>query len=225
MYFKAVSWLFVTLSCASFAAGDYAERDKVYNFIATNLIGKSVGHQHKGTSKNAKLAWDFKRKISYTNLHKTSEGLIFDEVIEIKQSNQAIDESGNPVAGSAPVVEDRTLVIRVSAKQSQSTGKMLGVAQVISNSNPRHDNTGTADFVSVLRLDGDTLILHRQNGLYADHFAAGGKTNAGRSSQESKIRVENGKLVADTKVISFLVDPETLKPTTDPEESTMHEVE
>lgn len=217
--------LVLSLQVAVGADKVLAQRDAVYDFIKTNLQGKAVGSHSIMKSEIARLEYDFKRRIYYTNVVKTPEGLHFDEVIEIKQLNYDLDEKFNRIPDRKPINQDRILVIRVFVRQLNSTGKLVGFTQVISNTNQKTDSVASSDTVSDLRVEGGALIGKRITGVYADHFAAEGKYEAGRSEQSLKIQVIDGKIDSNITVTTYRVNPETLEPTSAKDISVMHETE
>ncbi|WP_406698681.1 hypothetical protein V5E97_07315 [Singulisphaera sp. Ch08] len=196
--------------------GALGARSKILDFLKREVLGKSLVHHSVSKIDNGKLEVDFSRTLKFANVTTTERGFKFDLLIDIKQANYDLDESGARKGTS--IAKDRSLVERFEIRERTSTGELLGYCSVITNS--LKDSSGRADFVQV-KLEGDRLKIKQSTVGYDDLFAAGDKTKPGAVETESDLFVSEGRLQHVQKIQSYEVDPASLKRTPYAEPETM----
>src|SRR5688572_23158347 len=104
---KTLSALLLAFVATSALADEPAtdERDRVYDFLKANVIGKSLGFANVSQNSDKTLEYDFKRTMRYRNLVKTERGLAFDVFVIIQQTNYDVTD-GKRTPGKAGVKKD-----------------------------------------------------------------------------------------------------------------------
>lgn len=200
--------LVVSLSCITSIPmeADAGERENVLIYIRKHVIGKTLEHRSTSKISEGKIETEFTRRTTFTNLVETSSGMAFDEVIIIKQVLYDLDEQGKRASPGRN--QDRFIVVRHEYSVRKSTGHVLGIGRVLTNS--LVDSTGAASSERI-SLKGNSLIIHRSALGYDDFFAPGGRFEPGTDDVQDEFSVRDGKLHRVETTTSYRVDPETLK--------------
>ena len=152
-------WLsFCLLIVSSLALGDNLSlRERAYQFVEKNLVGKTQVLSTEGnvSTDGEEYLVQFNATISWGNLEKTDEGLVFEETRDIKQTNTKLDASGKPT--SQIVKTDRVVVHRYAVSERQTTNSLVGITTVTKNT--LEDPTGRA-FATMIELSPDNKELY-----------------------------------------------------------------
>lgn len=183
-----------------------SQLDSAFRFIKTKLIGKTIETKIVAKIAGGDLESEFTRRTLFLNLIQTPEGLTYDEVVLIKQCNYDLDKNGKRL-DQPPAIKDRAVVQRVAVRERKSTGDLVGMSSILTNS--LQDATGAVTAVR-MRVTGERLELIRSTPVYEDFFAPGGKEIAGASETTTEYFMDNGRLKARTRDLGFDVDPKTL---------------
>jgi len=217
--------LFSTLLMEVVAAGEEKSAtsiSSVAEFVKTNMIGRVV--ETRATPKvNGKLASEFLRRVQFTNLEATENSVSFDQVVLIKQTLWDLDESGNRRAETEKVV-NRTVVFRIEAQPSKSTGRLLGKLVLLTSSvDAIH---GQASAVQMM-MDGSRLKVITSTPLYGDGYGPSGTMQPTATTITATYELTDGKLSATSHEIGFDVNPDTLEKAPNGHDVTMigHEIE
>jgi len=134
-------------------------QDRTINFLMKNVMGRTQLVTTEGTVEHegAKYAIKFQAHVTWNNLKRTQDGLVFDQVRQIKQSNTTLDASGKPTAKVTRT--DRTVIMRYALTERVTTNSLVGVATMVKNT--LEDPTGRANTAMIeLRRDGQELYLY-----------------------------------------------------------------
>lgn len=197
------------------------EIDTVQSFLEENVIGRTLETRITSQITGSSLEAEFHRRTHYQNLIRTPEALSFDVVFLVKQKNYDLDENGKRL-DKPPQVKDRNLVIRYSVRQLKSSGTLVGLQRVLTNSLTDPTGAGSAVQMSV---KNSRLILTASTPLYSDHFAAADKLKTGASKITNEFWTEDQKLKSKIHEFGYDVDPETLERTPSGHDIKFEEVE
>ena len=191
------------------AAVDLSVRDRVYDFLKANVMGRSVSSERLSKNADCTIELDFKSTQRYYGLQKTENGLVFDRIALIKQTNYDLDKNGARTGKS--VNKDRELVSRTEVAVSLSTGKLVGANRIVSMTIT--DPTGLVDGV-VLDVSGDKLTETIRTVTYLDMFAAGNTYKPGRTEMVSTYQTAKGKLEVASESDTWFINPDTFEAVT-----------
>lgn len=149
----------VAVSAFGFEGASPTLRDRTVHFLLKNVMGRTQLIKTEGTVEHegAKYAIQFEAYVTWNNLKKTPDGLIFDQIRQIRQSNTALDKEGKPTAKVTRT--DRTVVMRYALTERITTNSLVGVANMVKNT--LEDPTGRASTVMIeLNANATELYLY-----------------------------------------------------------------
>lgn len=182
---------------------------QVVDFVASNLIGKTLETAVTAKIGDGSIETDFHRRTMYTHLVRTDDTAAFDAIILIRQKLWDLDSNGKRTTDE-PRSENRALVIRHSVHASKATGDAIGISLVLTNS--LSPSTGQGSGIK-MRVKAGELILVQSTAVYFDGYAKGDTYTPTASTETTTFSVANGKLTADTIELGYEVDPKTLERT------------
>ncbi len=132
-------------------------QDRAIHFMKKNVIGRTQLVTTEGTVEHegAKYAIRFQAYVTWNNLKRTADGLIFDQVRQIQQSNTTLDAKGNPTAKVKRT--DRTVIVRYALTERVTSNSLVGVANMVKNT--LEDPTGRAS-TAMIELSPDNKELY-----------------------------------------------------------------
>ncbi len=151
------TYLAVLLSIPSFGADPGSLRDRALRFLANNVMGRTqvIDTQGTLTSDGVDYLVDFKATIRWGNLRRTSEGLVFDQLRVIRQTNTKLDKAGKPVG--KPVRTDRSVQFHYALGERLTSNSLVGLSTMTRNS--IDDPTGLGS-VAMIELSADNAELY-----------------------------------------------------------------
>lgn len=195
--------IFVTLSTASVVSADQV--DDLDSFLRENVINRTMTAVGKGEIADGKVAYEFQRDMTFCNLVRAGNAIMYDTIVVIKQRNQDLDEEGKP--SGEPRVKDRILVTRHELAAKESTEEIIGFTRLLSTT--MKNWRGYASEITVTMEDEKMLIRTATVG-FDDFFGSGGKPFPGRSDVlEEYSSVEDKLQIKRISSKTIKLDPET----------------
>lgn len=216
------SAVFSLLVLGALTSGAWAEEqksrspfDEAIDYVEKHLIGKTLYDFRTTRFDQGGLESELETRRMYMDLVRTSDMAMFHDVLIVRQKLWDLDETGKRIS-ETPRIKDRVLVSRYCFRKSDVTGEALGTIEPIVNS-----SAGTWGLTTEARLrvvEGKLRLETGEEAFYGDGFAKGGGSRPIRVRVVVTFDVVDGKLTAESFVTAYEVDPETLKPTSEPEE-------
>jgi len=159
-------FVFAIAFCSvTFAAEATATRDRVFQFLDKNVIGRTQQVATEGTieSDGATYQAKFSAVIKFDKLEKTEEGLTFEETRDIKQTTTKRNLAGK----AEEAVSDRVVVIRHAVSERETTKSLVGVSTMTKNT--LEDPTGKASVTMIeLSTDGKELYVYQSQAGFSE---------------------------------------------------------
>ncbi|MCX6126517.1 MAG: hypothetical protein NTV34_17420 [Proteobacteria bacterium] len=139
------------------AAEPESVRDRVAQFLESNVIGRTQRSTATGTIKSDGQDYlvEFDATITWSNLQRTESGLVFDEQRDVKQSNTKIDAKGARIGD--PIKSDRLVTQRYAVAERKTTNSLVGLTTVTQNT--QEDSTGLG-FVTMIEISADNKEIY-----------------------------------------------------------------
>lgn len=188
------------------AAVGRAELGKMARFLREKFVGKILRSETRSLSAAGKLEILTKGSRYVSGLTEGAQTISFDVTVHLVQDIHDLDAAGK--RSGEPRHLDRISVVRYELGASESTGELIGLLTIESNSAYDTRNGGAAIRA---RMDGDRLVLESESILYGDYFGPGGTWIPGRSTGTSTFDVDGGKARIRDSSESWRIDPKTLE--------------
>jgi hypothetical protein len=185
--------------------GEESELDRVFHFIKANAVNRTLVMEKKGELAGGRVGYTFLRESTLCNLVRSDNRLQYDIVFVIKQKKWDITDGKRE---GEPRTEDRILVVRYELGLKKSTGEVIGHTEIITTT--RAEWGGGTEAIRLKVLDG-RLVVERRTSLYEDYFDQGSTFYPGATEEEQQWRLENGKLICESRSKVFKVNPKTLE--------------
>jgi hypothetical protein len=196
-----------TISADNAKKSNTSERDRVFDFIQKNLIGKKFVHDYVARVASGQVEGEYHGVFSYSHLVKTGTGLTFDLQFDGKRKLYDLDEKGQRL-DRPPVVSENAGARRIELRPAKSTGKLTGYSHMISSS--QEESIGRAMGVRVTSEKGH-LWIRRNSVNYSDLYDKAGKTKPGYWEIDSDFSIVDGNVVETVHETSRSIDIDTLK--------------
>ncbi len=194
------------VSTAVFANSENPVRDRVAKFLEGNVIGRTQEIATEGTLavEGETVKVDFKAKITWSGLRLTSDGLVFDEHRDIKQTNTKIDGQGNPIG--APVVTDRQVTHHYAVGERRTTRSLVGLTTVSLDTTDAVTGEGYTTMMDMSE-DGKELYIYQSMAGFVERSLDGiTDIPVSLATSASLYLDQNGKLILDQTVKFYKVD-------------------
>lgn len=193
-------FLGISLSNTSVRAGEFEE---VYEFLQEHALNRTLSRQTEATLAGGTVAYEFRRDMTICNLVRTENRFSYDLIVTIKQRNWDVEDGEKT---GDPRVEDRMLVLRFEFGRRLSTGEVVGYSHCITTT-----RTGWGGSTDTLRMKSENgeLLVEAKTGVYDDFFAAAGEFYPGATVDQQRWFVRDGKLVLESRMNVYRVDPTT----------------
>lgn len=181
------------------------ELDRVYDFLQANVANRTLAMATEGMLAEGRVGYTFRRESTLCNLFRSHNRLYYDVIYVIRQKKWDISEDSTT---GDPRTEDRMLVVRYKLGLKKSTGEVIGHSETITTT--RRDWGGSSDTIR-MKVEDAQLHVERKTGLYDDYFDRGDTFYPGASDEHQILRLENGKLIAESRSKVYRVNPKTLE--------------
>ncbi|MGB9689768.1 hypothetical protein [Thermogutta sp.] len=188
--------------------------DEAIDFVQKHLNGKTLYQHTTIRFDQGGVESQIETRTMYMDLVRTSDMAMLHDVVIVHQKLWDLDESGKRIS-ETPRIFDRVLVSRYCFRKSKATSEALGTVVPIVNS-----AAGTWGVTTEARLrvvEGKLRLELGEHDFYGDGFAKGGGYRPIRIQVVKIFNVLDGKLMEESVIKAYEVDPETLKPTSEPE--------
>ncbi len=202
-----ISILFMAVfSTSSFAAEPLTVRDRIATFLETKVMGKTQEVSAKGkiTADGQDFLVDFKATVTWTGLKKTSEGLVFEETRDIKQTNTKMDANGEPL-GEA-IKNDRIVKLQFAVGEREVTKTLVGLAIVMENSLEEPTGVGFTTMMEISDNDQELFVYQSMTGFVETSFDGKNVTPTSSASSATLALNSDGKLQTDETLKFYKVD-------------------
>lgn len=203
---SAVIILAVLLSGSAFSEQTYPIRDRAYDFLSSKVANRSQNIVAEGTIQvdGKDYLVTFKAKVSWNNLQKTAEGLVFDQVREIEQSHTPLNDRGQK-AGET-IKTDRTVEFHYAVAERLTSKSLVGIATMTKNTH--EDPTGHGSIVMLeTNENGSELYLYASQAGFGESSLDGKNiVPVATASEATLFTNEEGKLQANETLKFYTVD-------------------
>ncbi len=179
------------------------ELDRVFRFLQTNAVNRTLVVENEGSLAQGRVGYSFQREATLCNLSRTANGVSYDIVYVIKQSNWDIVDGRK----GSPRIEDRLMVRHFELGRRSSTSEITGYSEV--KTTTRASWRGNAETMRV-KLDKDRLLIAYRTALYSDLFDKASSFYPGAVDVREEWRLDRGSLVVESQIKTYKVNPSTL---------------
>jgi len=200
----AICGFALAFGAVAFAADAPSTRDRVFQFLEKNVMGRTQQLATEGTieAEGATYQVKFSATIKWDKLEKTEEGLTFEETRDIKQSNIKRGAAGK----AEETVTDRVVVFRHALGERETAKALVGVSNMTKNT--LEDPTGKASVTMIeLSTDDKELYLYQSLAGFGEASLDGKTIIPVANASEATLSLDaQGKLNTNETIKFYKVD-------------------